>query len=146
MSHCGVLEIAFGHCSSWGEGPGLGTEVTYLGAALALSAPAVPCPQLGTQPRCYRCSCRGPRQAAREQGGSRTSLLCPEVDPEGTQLFCRGRDPTPSHTGCKIKVAACFWQSLLKLVLLHSITLCLRQLSPEFIIRRFRCFESFPLD
>lgn len=81
MSHSVVLEIAFGHCSSRSEGSSLGTEMTYLGAALMVSAPAVPWLPLGTQLRLHRCG---------------TSLLHAEADPEGTQLFCRGRYPTES--------------------------------------------------
>lgn len=95
MSRSGVLEIAFGHGSSQSEASSLGTKMTYLGAALVLSAHAVPWLSLGTQLRFHTFPQRS-RAGSQEQGGSGTSLLCAEADPEGTQLFCRGRYLTES--------------------------------------------------
>lgn len=65
-----------------------------LGAALALSTPAVPLvPDLDTA----QFSTDVP---AAVRAGSQASLLRSEADPKGTQLFCRGTEPTQ---GTKLK-------------------------------------------
>lgn len=99
MRHCGVLEIAFGRCSCRSEDCSLGTEMSYLGAALVLSAPAVPWLLLGPQ-------LRFPSQGAGWQWN------IPAVfrgTSRGYPAVLQGQVP---HVGCKIKVAAFFWQLL----------------------------------
>lgn len=143
MSCLGILEVAFGHHSSEREDSSLGAEMTYLGAVLALSASAVPWFPMQTQlrfsqmfPQRYRA---GSQEAPRRWG-------IPAAVWAGPQRYPAVLQRQLAHAGDKTTAATCFWQLLWKLILLHNIALYLTQVPPEFIIRRFRYFESFPPD
>lgn len=128
MSHCRVLEIAFGHCSSWDEGSGW--------AQRWLTLEQFSCSQLVLSPGSHWGHIPDvtdvPAEVPGWQPGSRVAVEHPCCVQGQIQRVpsCTAEAGTPPHAGCKIKVAACFWQLLWKLRLWHSIALCLTQL-PE---------------